>query len=277
MNATVGAAASSRSVTTTRRYRSRVGYAVWPFVWRGLLPLLGLVALAWYALVPFARNSIESVARQEIRSVLDGAGFQWVDVGISGQHVQLRGVEPAAGLGDQALQLARNATCQTWWGRRHCAVQVIGSFGGPVEAQPAAAAVDPSAEPVAAPAPGAVARCESELAGLLAAAQVRFATSRAEIRADSTPLLDRLAEAASRCEGRLQVEGHTDSVGDAAFNQDLSERRAAAVRDALVARGVPADRLVARGFGATRPIAENSQASGRALNRRIEFKLITGP
>ena len=268
---------SSQRQTVRRRYRSRVSNAVWPFVWRGLLPLLGLLALTWYALLPFARGSIESVARSEIRNALDAGGFGWVNIGISGQHVQLRGTEPAAGAGDAAVELARRATCPTWWGRRTCAVQVTGSFEQsakllPVLPEPAV--VDAPAD---VPSQSAVASCENELASLLAETQLRFASSKAEIRAESMPLLDELATAVKRCPGTLRVEGHTDSLGDAAFNQSLSELRAAAVREALVARGVPGDRLVPQGFGSTRPVADNAAAPGRALNRRIEFKVIDAP
>jgi OOP family OmpA-OmpF porin len=70
----------------------------------------------------------------------------------------------------------------------------------------------------------------------------------------------------------LAIEGHTDSIGGAASNQVLSERRVAAVREALVRRyGVPPARLVARGFGLTRPIAPNATLEGRARNRRVEL------
>src|SRR5205807_8138253 len=66
----------------------------------------------------------------------------------------------------------------------------------------------------------------------------------------------------------------TDPVGRSAFNRRLSQARAAAVRDALIARGVPAERLRARGFAARRPIADNTTESGRARNRRIEFHVV---
>ncbi|HTP52655.1 MAG TPA: OmpA family protein [Anaeromyxobacteraceae bacterium] len=73
---------------------------------------------------------------------------------------------------------------------------------------------------------------------------------------------------------RVRVEGHTDIVGTAAYNQSLSERRAAAVVRALVARGVAPARLLAAGFGFTRPIATNDTALGRAKNRRVEFVIV---
>ena len=70
---------------------------------------------------------------------------------------------------------------------------------------------------------------------------------------------------------RLEIEGHTDSVGSDAYNQALSEKRAASVRDYLVDNSVSINNVIARGFGKTRPVADNSTAAGRKLNRRVEM------
>jgi outer membrane protein OmpA-like peptidoglycan-associated protein len=72
-------------------------------------------------------------------------------------------------------------------------------------------------------------------------------------------------------ESRMVVEGHTDSQGTAASNQDLSQRRAQSVRDYLVSRGIAGDRVTSQGFGPSRPIADNASAEGRANNRRVEI------
>ncbi len=72
-------------------------------------------------------------------------------------------------------------------------------------------------------------------------------------------------------DAKIVVEGHTDSQGQASFNQDLSMKRAQTVRDYLVSRGIAADRVTAQGLGSTRPIAENTSAEGRANNRRVEI------
>ena len=74
---------------------------------------------------------------------------------------------------------------------------------------------------------------------------------------------------------KLEVEGHTDSVGTDASNQTLSERRAQAARDYLVSQGVSADSIVSRGFGSTKPVASNDSADGRQSNRRVEL-VVTG-
>ncbi|MBB1059020.1 OmpA family protein [Marilutibacter spongiae] len=69
---------------------------------------------------------------------------------------------------------------------------------------------------------------------------------------------------------RITVEGHTDNQGDPAANQALSQRRAQAVADALVAAGVSASRLQVEGLGQSRPLGDNGSAEGRARNRRVE-------
>ena len=72
---------------------------------------------------------------------------------------------------------------------------------------------------------------------------------------------------------RLEVEGHTDSVGSDDYNQQLSEKRAGAVRDYLVQQGISADGIVSRGLGKTQPVASNDTAEGRQQNRRVELVL----
>ncbi len=76
---------------------------------------------------------------------------------------------------------------------------------------------------------------------------------------------------------RVEIQGHTDSVGSAAYNLQLSQRRAEAVRDFLISQGIAADRLTARGYGHTRPIADNRTEEGRARNRRTELVFLEVP
>lgn len=237
----------------------------WPFVWRGLLPLVALALTASFASGPVARNWIEGAVQRETREQLDAAGFGWVGLSVSGQNLTLSGGEPAPGSGERAITVAKAARCATWIGRRACAVSVAGRFTAP--APPASAA--------AAPLQTAAQACERSLAGVLAGGQIEFASGSAAIDARSAPLLDRLAQEARSCPGTLRIDGHTDPVGRSAFNRRLSQARAAAVRDALIARGVPAERLRARGFAARRPIADNTTESGRARNRRIEFHVVS--
>ena len=72
---------------------------------------------------------------------------------------------------------------------------------------------------------------------------------------------------------RVEIQGHTDDVGEEAANLALSERRAAAVRSYLVAQGIHPSRLVARGYGMSRPKQTNQTEAGRAANRRVELHI----
>ena len=72
----------------------------------------------------------------------------------------------------------------------------------------------------------------------------------------------------------IDVLGHTDSVGTDAYNQQLSQQRAQAVANYLVARGVSSARIATRGYGETMPIATNETEAGRAANRRVEIKVV---
>jgi OOP family OmpA-OmpF porin len=104
---------------------------------------------------------------------------------------------------------------------------------------------------------------------------INFKTASAEILPGSFAILDRALKVLQDFpEVNLEISGHTDSKGKADYNLNLSQRRADSVKLYFVSRGIPSSRLVSIGFGKDRPIADNSTASGRATNRRTEFKLI---
>jgi OOP family OmpA-OmpF porin len=129
---------------------------------------------------------------------------------------------------------------------------------------------DVSTKPAAAPVDATV--CQQLFSELLGKAKIRFESGRAAIDPDSAGLLDHLIETASRCPtANIEVGGHTDSDGDDAANQSLSERRAQAVVDDLVRAGLPPSCFTAVGYGSTQPIAANDTEDGKAQNRRIEF------
>ena len=101
---------------------------------------------------------------------------------------------------------------------------------------------------------------------------VEFEFDRSEVRSQYFQEIRQVADFLSEHDDVVAVlEGHTDNVGDEAYNQDLSERRANAVREVLIERfDVNAARITARGYGESRPIASNDTREGRAENRRVE-------
>ena len=104
---------------------------------------------------------------------------------------------------------------------------------------------------------------------------VNFELNSATLTPTATATLSRVAEAL-RGEPNLRAEigGHTDSSGSDAYNQNLSQQRAEAVLRYLTAQGIAANRLVARGYGESRPVADNTTATGRERNRRVEFTVL---
>lgn len=107
---------------------------------------------------------------------------------------------------------------------------------------------------------------------------VQFETATAELKQVSYGLLDEVvAVLRDGPDIRLAIHGHTDSRGSAAYNRELSQRRAQAVVKYLTDKGIAFDRLQARGFGPDKPIATNDTEEGRAANRRVEFKILEAP
>lgn len=101
---------------------------------------------------------------------------------------------------------------------------------------------------------------------------VLFDTGKYSLRPLAREKLAKVAGIVSGHPGlRLDVEGHTDSVGGDEYNQQLSEQRGAAVRDYLTKEGMPAGSVTAKGFGKTQPVASNDTADGRQQNRRVEL------
>ena len=108
--------------------------------------------------------------------------------------------------------------------------------------------------------------------GRVAVYGIEFDTGKSTIRAEGEPVLREIVSLLNADPSlRLQIVGHTDDVGSAAANQALSEQRAKAVVQWLVANGISASRLTSAGAGASKPVADNTTAEGRAKNRRVEL------
>jgi outer membrane protein OmpA-like peptidoglycan-associated protein len=127
----------------------------------------------------------------------------------------------------------------------------------------------------AAAALAAFASVKQEARGLVItlSGSVLFASAKSDILPDAQTKLDSVAKALAEQDpnAKIVVEGYTDSQGGVSYNQGLSQRRADAVRQDLVAHGVAADRITAEGLGLSNPIADNASPEGRANNRRVEI------
>lgn len=103
---------------------------------------------------------------------------------------------------------------------------------------------------------------------------IKFGHNSAEIQNTSYSDLDETAKILKNYpDTKVTVKGYSDSLGDPAYNVDLSQRRAQAVADALVQRGVKAENITAVGYGAANPVATNKTVEGRRLNRRVELEV----
>ena len=104
---------------------------------------------------------------------------------------------------------------------------------------------------------------------------VYFDNDSAKLRSASVATLDKaVATLNRRATIKVEVAAHTDSSGSDSYNLALSERRAASVKDYLVAHGIDATRLTSKGYGETQPVASNATKEGRAKNRRVELRVM---
>jgi OOP family OmpA-OmpF porin len=116
--------------------------------------------------------------------------------------------------------------------------------------------------------------CETRFAVISKTGAIYFKTGSADLDQESTPLLNSVADIASRCPTvKIDVEGHTDNIGTQYSNKELSELRARSVVNYLARKGVAAQRIQFAGYGDTRPTAPNDTEANRSRNRRIEFKV----
>jgi OOP family OmpA-OmpF porin len=155
----------------------------------------------------------------------------------------------------------------------------------PPPAPPPAPAPAPDPAPVADPAPEEPPpvvnnelknlEIQADVIRLKPGIKILFATDSDKLLPESNAVLDEVSMVLGQnTKLHLRVEGHTDNAGKADHNQDLSTRRAAAVKAYLVSKGAPEDRLDSLGCGQGTPIADNATDDGKAQNRRVEFVII---
>lgn len=172
------------------------------------------------------------------------------------------------------------------------------SFGGTPPPPPAAAAPPPPPPPppppvakAAPPPPPVNARCPEGAPpgaaldqygcpqkGSITLEGVNFETNSATLTSDSYPVLDKVAAGLVQHQRlRVEVQGHTDSTGSKAYNMTLSAKRADAVREYLLHKGVSSQQMVSKGYGLTQPVASNATKDGRARNRRVVMEVLENP
>jgi outer membrane protein OmpA-like peptidoglycan-associated protein len=235
------------------------GGGVSPMVFSGIQMLLGGATRHYY------RGTLTRVGPDEPFSVL-----------LDGRRATL----PAVHARGELKFADRTITPQLWWLDQPGnpltlkwaiggSYEIVTRINRPPPAQSGSASA--GAAPVAA---GLASHaCRAELTG------VYFTTASAQVLDVSLPALQRFAALlAQHPDWKLTIEGHTDDIGSAQYNLDLSTRRAQAVRQALVGRfGVPAAKLEAKGYGLTRPVESNATDQGRAHNRRVEVSRHCAP
>jgi outer membrane protein OmpA-like peptidoglycan-associated protein len=103
---------------------------------------------------------------------------------------------------------------------------------------------------------------------------IRFDFDKAVIKPEFVPVLDEAVAVLQKHPGKkVSIEGNTDSIGSDAYNEKLGMRRAESVKNYLVEKGIAADTLTTESFGESKPVADNKTKEGRAMNRRVEFKV----
>ena len=116
---------------------------------------------------------------------------------------------------------------------------------------------------------------QTERGIVLTMGDVLFAFDKATLSPEAFRNVDKLADFLQKHPNRsVLIEGHTDSVGSDEYNLDLSEKRADAVKNALVAKGVGEERITPKGYGKKYPVASNNTSDGRQLNRRVEVVVL---
>jgi outer membrane protein OmpA-like peptidoglycan-associated protein len=192
------------------------------------------------------------------------ATFAWLTLGINGNNVIVSGEADTEEAKTNALKEVTAAVKATAEGAGSLIIdniKVKGSTSTPVGAALATLGSNPTA-----------AACNTAFGTTMAGRTINFSTGGASIGADNASLLDTLTAVANACKAhKIEVAGHTDSVGKPENNQKLSQKRADAVKAYWTGKGVAAEGLVAKGYGETKPVEPVADETANEKNRRIDF------
>ena len=217
-----------------------------------LLALLAALGLCWHCVTSHAPVIQEDILTRT-RSALQAARIPTAGLSVDGRDVLLKGARGSREVSAEAQEIARRV-----WGVRD-----------PVRVEETA--------PPAAPLPGMISEVQNKINEIVRLKNIEFRSGSAELTANGSATLDEVAAALGRSTMlTVSIAGHTDSQGDAAANQLLSEARAAAVKTYLQSKGVAGQRMTTAGLGQSKPIADNATPEGRQRNRRIEFGVTGG-
>ena len=252
-----------------------------------VLGLLALAVLAWFCIGRGA-PAIEADLGLRGAALLHEGGFESMSLSLDGRDGTLVGSAATAEQSDEAI-----SALASLHGLRRLDSQVTvaapvpdndtgATVVAPEEPEPAPSMVPEATAPEAAPeapTPEAVPAAadmrrllEEEIRSL---GRIEFVTSSSDLPPAAQEVLAAIAVALSSQPAiRVEIAGHADSTGTHGTNQPLSERRATAVRDYLIGRGIAGSRLETVGYGEDRPTADNSTSEGRRRNRRTEFRIL---
>jgi outer membrane protein OmpA-like peptidoglycan-associated protein len=205
-------------------------------------------------------------------AAMAGAGYGFATAALEGGVMRITGDAPNGEVRERGFTVGRDAVLAdpSHSGTVRGFANAISVSGQPVDAIVDAASTlgtDPDAD-----------SCQTAYDTTLEGEVVNFESGSAVVSATSFALLDGLAAVAQRCVSyRVEIGGHTDARGDDGANQALSERRAQAVADYLVGKGVSASQLGVVGYGESEPLDASGTAEADAMNRRIAFKVEARP
>ena len=222
----------------------------WPLIG---VTSLGLAGLAFYCVPHDAHHIEHDISARSTKALTDvNVAIPKDGVTVDGRDVTLRGQRGSAIVSDATRDLVAKV-----WGVRD-PVHVI--------------VTDPPVEAAPAPLPVEAQKMEVDLSKFLEGKTIRFDFNSDTIHPEGKVVLDQIFRIlATSSTVAVDITGHTDSDGDAKTSLDLSKRRAAAVKQYLVSRGIKAERLETEGFGSMKPVVPNDTPVNKARNRRIDF------